>query len=132
VNAFPPNAGHHSGSKSKGAKTTTHQTLVYNEPDPDADGHGEAVHLSDGSCEEYHVSLPDSQTEPDTEIDEEDFDCYDESEVRCPVQPWSHSSGNNRAKTVRILTCSGSLNVAIPPWTTGSGMIITPGIPVQC
>jgi len=131
VNASPRNAGHHSGRKSERKKTTRHQTLVYIEADTDAEGQGEAVHLSDGSSDEYHVSLPDGETEPDSEIDEEDLDLQDESAARRPVEPPSPGSGSKRAKTLRISTCSGSQEVAIPPWTTGSGVIITSGIPVQ-
>ena len=85
---------------------TTHQVTVYIEPDTDADGQGEAVHLSDRSSEQYHVSLPHSKTEPDTEINDEDLDCHDQSAARLPVQPQSHDSGNKGAKTVRTSTCS--------------------------
>jgi len=74
VNASTPNAGHHSGRNSKRATTTMHETPVYIEPDTDADGVDEAIHLSDGSSNKYHVSLPDRETERDTEIDEKDLD----------------------------------------------------------
>jgi len=131
VNASPPNAGHYSGRKSNRAKTTTHQTPIYIEPDTDAHGHGEPVHLPDGSGDEYHIFLSESQTDPHTEIDEEDLGCHDESSAQRPVKPSSHGSGNKGAKTVKISTCSGSLDVAIPLWTTGSGVIITPGISLQ-
>jgi len=63
-----------------------HQTPVYIEPDTDADGQDEAVHLSNGSCDKYHISLPDGETVPNTEIDEEDLDCHDESAAQRPVQ----------------------------------------------
>jgi len=86
------------------AKTTTHQIPVYIEPDTDADGQGEPVHLSDSNSEEYHVSLLEGETEPDTEIDEEDLDCQDMSAAQRPVQSRSYGSGNNGAKTVRIST----------------------------
>jgi len=81
VNASSPNAGYHSERKSKCTKTTTHQTPVYIEPDTDADRQGEAVLISDSIRDEYHVSLPHSETPPDTEIDK-DLDCHNESAAR--------------------------------------------------
>jgi len=75
VNASPPNAGHHSGPKSKRPKRTMHQTPVYIEPDTDADGHGEPVHLCEGSSHQSHVALLHWETEHDTEIDQGDLDC---------------------------------------------------------
>ena len=131
VNASPPNTVHHWGQKSKCAKTTTHQTPVYLPPDTDADGQRGQVHLSESNSDEYQVSPPHSETAPATEIDEAALHCQEESAAQHPVQPWNHGSGNNGAKTVRIWTCSGSQDVAIPLWTTGSGVIITPVIPVQ-
>jgi len=52
VNASRPPGGHHSGRKSKRAKTTTHQAPVCIEPDTDPDGHGQAVHISDCSSDQ--------------------------------------------------------------------------------
>ena len=131
VNPFPPNARYHSGRKWKRAKTITYQTPEYIEPDTDTDGQGKPVHLSDCSSDEYHVSLLEGKTEPDTEINKEDLACYHESAAWRPVQPRSHGSGNKRAKAVRISTCSESQDVAIPLRTTGSGVIITPCIPIR-
>ena len=69
----------HIGRKLVFLLMSTHQTLVYIEPDTDADRNGEPVHLSDGTSQEHHLSLPDGKTLLETEIDEGDLDCHDES-----------------------------------------------------
>jgi len=45
------------------------QTTAYTEPEMEADrqGHMELVRLSDDSCDEYQLSHPGDETEPDTE-----------------------------------------------------------------
>jgi len=123
---------------SKRLKKTTPQTPVDIEHDsePEAQSPIETVDLSDASNDEYQVSHPEEETEPDTDIDEEDPDSHDETPcqtaaARPKVQKQRDGSGHNGARTVRISTTSGSQNVVTEPSTPGSRVRITGGIPLQ-
>ena len=89
----------------------------------------EPVRLSDDSTDEYQMLHLADETEPDTEPDIEDLGSADERTSRRRRGPRLADTpgGNNRLRTVRILTNSGSQEAAIVARTPAACVTITPG-----
>jgi len=118
----------------KPLRSSTIQTTAYTEPAMEADGQGhmEPVHLSDDSSDEYQMSHPGDETEPDSEPEGANLGGADETTPRRPRGPQLvEIQGNNRPRTVRISTNSGSQEAAIVPLTPAARVTITPGRPLS-
>ena len=89
----------------------------------------EPVRLSNDSTNEYPILHLADDTEPDTEPDVEDLSSADERTSRrcCRPQLAETPGRNNRPRTVRISTNSGSQEVAIVPGMPAARVTITPG-----
>jgi len=126
----PPIARRLLARPAKRLRSSTIQTTAYTEPEMEADGKGhmEPVRLSDHSSDEYQMSHPGHETEPDTEPEGANLGGADETTPRCrrgPPEVETHR--NNRPRTVRISTNSGSQEAAIVPQTPAPCVTITPG-----
>jgi len=87
------------------------QKIAYTEPEmePDRQGHMEPVRHSDDSSNQYQISNPGDETEPETEPAGESLSGADERTLRRGYGPQSvETHGNNRPRTVRISSNSGS------------------------
>ena len=92
----------------------------------------EPVRLSDDSSDEYQISRPGDETEPDTEPEGANLGGVDETTPRRRRgPPLVEKHGNNRPRTVRISTTSGSQEAAIVPRTPVARVTITPGRPLS-
>jgi len=92
----------------------------------------ERLRLSDDSSDEYQMSHPGDETESDTEPDGANLGGADETSPRCRCGPrLVVTHGNNRARTVRISTNSGSQEAAIVTRTPAAHVTITPGRPLS-
>jgi len=110
------------------------QTASYTEPEMDADGQGhmEPIRLSDDSSAEDQMSYPGDETEPDTEPEGANLGGADETTPRRRCGPrLVETHGNNRPRTVRISTNSGSQEAAIVPQRPAACVTITPGRPLS-
>ena len=126
----PPIGGVLRGRPSKRPRRGTIQTTAYTEPEtePDGQGHIEAVPLSDDSSDEYQASYQGDETEPDTEPDIEELDSADGTPSgRRRESQAAERQGNNRPRTVRISTTSGSQEAALVRRTPAARVTITPG-----
>jgi len=113
--------------------SSTIQTTAYTEPGMEADGQGhmEPVRHSDDSSDEYQMSHPGDETEPDTEPEGANLSGADETTPRHRRGPrLVETHGNNRPRTVRISTNSGSQEAAIVPRTPVACVTITPSRPL--
>jgi len=118
----------------KPLRSSTIQTTAYTEPETEAEGQGhmEPVCLSDDSSDEYQMSDPGNETEPDTEPDGANLGGADETTPRRRHRPrLVETHGNNRPRTVRISTNSGSQEAAIVPPTPAASVTITPSRPLS-
>jgi len=118
----------------KRVRSSTIQTTAYTEPKIEADGQGhmEPVCLSDDSSDVYQMSHPGDETEPDTKPEGTNLGCPDETTPRRRGGPrLVETHGNNRLRTVRISTNSGSQESAIVPRTPAACVTITPGRPLS-
>jgi len=98
----------------------------------DGQGHMEPVSLSDDSSDEYQMSHPGDETEPDNEPEGANLSGADETTRRRRCGPrLVVTQGNNRPRTVRISTNSGSQEAAIVPRTPAARGTITPGRPLS-
>jgi len=100
----------------------------------EADGqeHMEPVRLSDASSDQYQMSHPGNETEPNTEPEGANLGGADETTPRRRCGPrLVETHRNNRPRTVRILTNSGSQEAAIVPRTPAARVTITPGRPLS-
>ena len=87
--------------------------------------------LSADSSDEYQMSHPGDETEPDTEPEGANLGGADETTPRRRRGPrLVETHGNNRPRTVRISTNSGSQEAAIVPRTPAARVTITPGRPL--
>jgi len=70
-------------------QSSTIQTTAYTEPEMEADGQGhmEPVRLSDDSSDEYQMSHPGDETEPDTEPEQANLGGADETTPRRRLGP---------------------------------------------
>jgi hypothetical protein len=97
------------------------QTTAYTEPETETNGQAntETVHLSDDSSDEYQISRGPDETESDTEPDGEGIDIADAAGSRrgCGSHVGNRNR-DNRAKTVRISTTSGSQEIGPARHTT--------------
>jgi len=92
----------------------------------------EPVHLSEVSSDEYQMSHPGDETEPDTEPEGANLGGADETTPRGRRGPrLVETHGNNRRRTVRISINSGSQEAAIVPRTPAACVTITPGRPLS-
>jgi len=113
--------------------SSTIQTTAYTESEMEADGQGhmEPVRLSDDSSDEYQISHQGDETEPDTEPEGATLGGADATTPRRRCGPrLMVTHGNNRPRTVRISTNSGSQEAAIVPRTPAACVTITPGRPL--
>ena len=116
----------------KPRRSSTIQTTAYTEPDMEADGQGhmEQVRLSDDSSDEYQMSHPGDEIEPDTQPEGANLGGVDVTTPRRRREPrLVETHGNNHPRTVRISTNSGSQEAAIVPRTPAARVTITPGRP---
>ena len=91
-------------------------------------GHMERVGLSDDISDDYQMSHPGDETEPDTKPEGANLHGADETTPRHRGGPrLEETHGNNRPRTVRISTNSGSLEAAIVGQTPAAHVTITPG-----
>ena len=130
----PPMARRLLARPAKRLRSSTIQTTAYTEPEMEADeqGHMEPVRLSDDSSDEYQMSHPGDETEPDTEPERANLRGADETTPRRRLGPrLVETYGNNRPRTVRISTTSGSPEAAIVPQTRAARVTITPGRPLS-
>jgi len=100
----------------------------------EADGQGDMqpVRFSDDSSHEYQMSHPGDETEPDTEPEGANLSGPDETTPRRRRRPrLVETHGNNRPRTVRISTNSGSQEAAIVPQMPTARLTITPGRPLS-
>jgi len=128
----PPIARRLLARPAKHLRSSTIQTTAYTEPEMEADGQGhmEPFCLSDDSSHEYQMSHPGDETEPDTEQEGANLCGADETTPRRRRRPrLVETHGNNRPRTVRISTNSGSQEAAIVPRNPAACMTITPGRP---
>jgi len=96
----------------------------------DGQGHMEHVRLSDDSSDEYQMSHPGDETKPDTEREGANLGGADETTPRRRRGPrLVETQGNNRRRTMRILTNSGSQEAAIVPRTPAARVTISPSRP---
>jgi len=94
----------------KRLRSSTIQITAYTEPKMEADGQGhmEPIRLSDDSSDEYQISQPGDETEPDTEPEAANLGGVNEITPRRRRGPrLVETHGNNRPRTVRISTNSG-------------------------
>jgi len=118
----------------KRLRSSTIQTTAYTEPEMEADGQGhmEPVRLSDDSSDEYQMSHPGDETEPHTKPEGANLGGADETTPRRRRGPrLVENHGNNRSRTVRISTNSGSQEAAIVPRTPAARVTITPARPLS-
>jgi len=118
----------------KRLRSSTIQTTAYTAPEMEDDGPGymEPVLLSDDSSDEYQMSHPRHAPEPDTEPEGANLGGADETTPRCRRAPrLVETHQNNRSRTVRISTNSGSQEAAIVPRTPAARVSITPGRPLS-
>jgi len=118
----------------KRLRSSTIQTTAYTEPEMEADrqGHMEPVRLSDDSRDEYQRSHPGHEAEPDTEPEGANLGGGDETTPRRRRGPQLvETHGNNRPRTVRTSTTSGSQEAPIVPQTTAARVTITRGRPLS-
>jgi len=128
----PPIARGRLARPAKRLWSSTIQTTAYTEPEMEADGQGqmEPVRLSDDSSDEYQMSHPGDETEPDTEPEGANLSGADETTPRPHRGPrLVETHGNHRPRTVRISTNSGSQEAAIVPRMPAAHLTITPGRP---
>jgi hypothetical protein len=114
----------------KRPRRSTIQTNTYNEPEPEPDGQGhmEAVQLCDDSSDEYQASQHGDETEPDTEPDVEDLGSGDDTPSgRRRGSQAAEGQGSSRARAVRISTTSGSQEAALVRRTSSARVSIIPG-----
>jgi len=115
-------------------RSSTIQTTAYTEPEMEADGQGhmEPVRLGDNSSDEYQMSHPGDETEPDTKPEAANLGGADETTPRrCRGPRLVETHGNNHPRTVRISTYSGLQEAAIVPRTPAPRVTITPGRPLS-
>jgi len=94
----------------KRVRSSTIQTTAYTQPEIEADGQGhmEPVCLSNDSSDEYQMSHPGDETEPDTKPEGTNLGGLDETIPRRHRGPrLVETHRNNRLRTVRISTNSG-------------------------
>jgi len=92
----------------------------------------EPVRLRDNSSDEYQMSDPGDETEPDTEPEGANLSGADETTPRRRRgQRLVETQGNNRPRSVRISTNSGSQEAAIVALTPAALVTITPGRPLS-
>ena len=92
----------------------------------------EPVRLSDDSSDEYQMSHPGDETEPDTEPEAANLGGADVTTPRRRCGPrLLETHGNNRLRTVRISTNSGLQEAAIVPQTPPAHVTITPARPLS-
>jgi len=118
----------------KRLRSSTIRTTAYTEPEMEADGQGhmEPVRLGDDSSDEYQMSHPGDETEPDTEPEGAILGGADETTPRGRRGPrLVETLGHNRPRTVRISTNAGSQEAAIVPRTPAAPVTITPGGPLS-
>jgi hypothetical protein len=117
----PPPIASQLGRPPKRPRKGTMQTTAYTEPETDTNGQAntETVHLSDDSSDEYQISRGPDETESDTEPDGEGIDIADAAGSRrgCGSHVGNRNR-DNRAKTVRISTTSGSQEIGPARHTT--------------
>jgi len=110
------------------------QTTAYTKPEMEADrqGHMEPVRLSDDSSDEYQMSHPGDETEPDTKPEGANLGGTDETTPRRRRGTrLVETLGHTRPRRVRISTNSGSQEAASVPRTTVTCVTITPGRPLS-
>ena len=140
----PESSGYHSSPQpiarrllarpAKRLRSSTIQTTAYTEPENKADGQGhmEPVRLSDNSSDEYQMSYPGDETEPDTEPEGANLGSVDKTTPRHRRGPQLvETHGNHRPRPVRISTNSGSQEAAIVQRTPAACVTITPGTPLS-
>jgi len=130
----PPIARRLLARPAKRLGSSTIRTTAYTEPELEADGQGhmEPVHLSDDSRDEYQMSHPGDETEPDTKPERAILGGADETTPSGRRGPrLVERLGHNRPRTVRTSTNSGSQEAAIVPWTPAAPVTITPGGPLS-
>jgi len=118
----------------KRLRSSTIQTTAYTQPEMEDDGQGnmEPVHLSDDSSDEYPMSHPGDESEPETEPEGANLSgAHDTTPRRRGGPRLVDTHGNNRPRTVRISTNSGSQEAAIVPRTPAARVTITPGRPLS-
>jgi len=118
----------------KRLRSSTIQTTAYTQPEMEADrqGHMEPGRLSDDSSDEYQMSHPGEESESDTEPEGANLCAADETTPRRRRGPrLVETHGNNRPRTVRISTNSGSQEAAIVPRTPAALVTITPSRPLS-
>jgi len=92
----------------------------------------EPLRLSDASSNEYQMSHPGEETEPDTEPERANLGGADETTPRRRRGPrLVETHGTNRPRTVRISTNSGSQEAAMVPRRPAARVTITPGRPLS-
>jgi len=113
--------------------SSTIQTRAYTEPEIEADrqGHMEPVRLSDDSSDEYQMSHPGDEAEPDTAPEGANLGRADETTPRRRRGPrMVETHRNNRPRTVRMSTNSCSQEAVIVPRTPAACVTITPSRPL--
>ena len=127
----PPIARRLLGRLAKLLQSSTIQTTADTEPgmEPDGQGHMEPVHLSDDhSSDPYQKPHLADEMELDTEPDIEDLGSADETtSKRRHVLRLAETYRNNRPRTMRISTNSGSQEAAIVRRTPTARVTITLG-----
>jgi len=111
-------------------RSNTIQTTAYTQPEINADeqGHMEPVRLGHDSTDVYPMLHPGEQTQLDTEPAGTNLGGADETTPRrCHSPRLLETCGNNRPRTMRISTNSGSLEAAMVPQTLAACVTITPG-----
>jgi len=129
----PPFARRLLAQPAKRLRSSTIQTTAYTEREMEADGQGhmEPIRLSDDSSDEYQMSHPGHETEPDTYPEGVNLGGADETTPRRRRGSRAvETHGNSRPRTVRISTNSGSQEAAIVPRTPAARVTITPGRPL--
>jgi hypothetical protein len=109
------------GRAPKRPRKGTIQTTAYTEPETETSGlaNTQTVHLSDDSSDEYQISRRSDETGSDTELDGEGIDIADGAgSRRGHGSQVANRKGDNRAKTVRISTTSGSQEIGRTRRTT--------------
>jgi len=130
----PPIARQLLARPAKRLRSSTIQTTAYTEPEMEADGQGhmEPFRLSDDSSDAYQISHPGDETEPETEPEGANLGGADETTPRRRRGPrLVETHGNNRPRTVRISTNSGSQEAAIVSRRPAARVTITPGRPLS-
>jgi len=130
----PPIARRLLARPAKRLLSSTIQTTEYTEREMEADRQGnmEPVHLSDDSSDDYPMSHPGDESEPDTEPEGANLGGADETTPSRRGGPrLVDTHGNNHPRTVRISTNSGSQEAGIVPRTAAACVTITPGRPLS-